>query len=218
MVKQEMPQEEQMSESYISVGLGILVVVVVGILLYNYFTQRGTKNTDTSNQDTEQLLEATTSAKPGTTYTVVSGDTLWSISEKAYGTGFNWQQIKELNKLSTDALVAGQQLTIPEIIASPTTEIAEASVAPSATTSTLTSPIPLPSTSVEASPMTQLSPEASPVVTITGTSYTVKEGDTLWSIACQAYGDCYAWVKIAKSNNLINPDLIHPGNVFNLPR
>ena len=113
---------------------------------------------------------------------------------------------------------AQNKLTIPEIIASPTTEIAEASVAPSATTSTLTSPIPLPSTSVEASPMTQLSPEASPVVTITGTSYTVKEGDTLWSIACQAYGDCYAWVKIAKSNNLINPDLIHPGNVFNLPR
>ncbi|MGA2968080.1 MAG: LysM peptidoglycan-binding domain-containing protein, partial [Candidatus Levyibacteriota bacterium] len=49
-------------------------------------------------------------------------------------------------------------------------------------------------------------------------TYTVKSGDYLWSIAIRAYGDGYQWVKIAKANNLTNPDLIFSGNVLQLPR
>ena len=53
---------------------------------------------------------------------------------------------------------------------------------------------------------------------ITGNSYTVISGDNLWDIAVRAYGDGYRWVDIAEANNLANPDLIHRGNVFKLPR
>ena len=49
-------------------------------------------------------------------------------------------------------------------------------------------------------------------------TYTVVEGDSLWDIAVRSYGDGYQWVKIAKANNLANPDLIYPGNVFKIPR
>ncbi len=53
---------------------------------------------------------------------------------------------------------------------------------------------------------------------ITAGSYVVVTGDTLWDIAVRAYGDGYAWVKIAQANNLANPDLIHAGNVLTIPR
>lgn len=200
-------ENEPMSESYISIGLGVLVVVVVGILLYNYFTSRGKT---TPNPAEEKLTqEATMAAKPGSTYTVAEGDTLWSISEKSYGTGYNWTDIAKANNLeNSDQLEAGQKIVIPEV---------------SPTTAALATPEASPlAQEVEPSPspVTQVAPETVPPTTptITGNSYTVVEGDTLWDIACRAYGDCYAWSKIAEANKLENPDLIHPGNVFTLPR
>ncbi len=59
--------------------------------------------------------------------------------------------------------------------------------------------------------------EADPA-TITVNQYIVVKGDSLWSIAVRAYGDGYRWQELAKANNLKNPGLIHPGNVFTIPR
>ena len=54
---------------------------------------------------------------------------------------------------------------------------------------------------------------------IIGTSYTIQKGDNLWSISVRAYGDGYQWEKIAKANNLTNnPGLIHSGNTLSIPR
>ena len=53
---------------------------------------------------------------------------------------------------------------------------------------------------------------------ISGNSYIVVKGDYLWEIALRAYGDGFAWVKIAKANNLANPNLIFSGNVLKIPR
>ena len=53
---------------------------------------------------------------------------------------------------------------------------------------------------------------------ITATTYEVLKGDSLWKIAVRAYGDGYQWVKIASENKLINPNVIHPGNILVLPR
>lgn len=53
---------------------------------------------------------------------------------------------------------------------------------------------------------------------ITGTTYEVLEGDWLSKIAGRAYGDIYAYDKIAKANNIQNPDLIEPGMVLTIPR
>lgn len=47
--------------------------------------------------------------------------------------------------------------------------------------------------------------------------YTVKKGDTLWDIAGKVYKDNYKWPKIAEANDLVNPSLIHPGNIFVIP-
>ena len=225
----EPEESEQLSESYISIGLGLLVVVVVGILLYNYFTQRGAENqvTPTPQLTTE---EATVSAQPGGNYTVVEGDTLWSISEKAYGTGYNWSDIAKANSLNeSDQLVAGQELEIPEVtpigVASATpvaTAIAAASPVASPTVVPSVSPaVATPAASVSPVPTASVAPTPAPgseTAAISGTSYTVVPGDSLWKIAERAYGDGYKWVDIAQSNDLVNPDIIHSGNVLTLPR
>lgn len=190
--KIQVEDNETVSESYISIGLGLLVVVVVGILLYNYFTQKN-KPAESEKEAAEKIAqEATTSAKPGTVYTVVEGDNLWSISEKSYKSGFNWVDIAKANNITQENMVeVGQQLVIPD--ASPI--------------------LPLTATDNNASVsgVTQ-------TPSITGNSYTIAEGDSLWSISCRAYGDCYAWLKIAEANKLENPDLINVGNTLTLPR
>jgi len=47
--------------------------------------------------------------------------------------------------------------------------------------------------------------------------YAVQAGDTLGRIADRFYGDSLAWNRIAAANNITNPDLIYPGQMFNIP-
>ena len=53
---------------------------------------------------------------------------------------------------------------------------------------------------------------------ISGTTYEIQKGDTLWSIAVRAYGDGYKWSEISRENNLVHPNIIHSGNTLVLPR
>jgi nucleoid-associated protein YgaU len=48
---------------------------------------------------------------------------------------------------------------------------------------------------------------------------TVQEGATLWAIARERYGDGALYVRVFEANNkaIRNPDLIYPGQVFDLP-
>lgn len=61
-------------------------------------------------------------------------------------------------------------------------------------------------------------PDNSDSVSITTTTYEVVKGDNLWDIAVRSYGDGYKWVEIAKANNIVNPNIIHSGNILILPR
>ena len=49
------------------------------------------------------------------TYTVKSGDSLWSIAEKLYGNGSHFTKIMSANGMSTITIHVGQVLKIPEI-------------------------------------------------------------------------------------------------------
>jgi len=50
-----------------------------------------------------------------------------------------------------------------------------------------------------------------------GQKYTIQPGDTLGRIARQYYGDPMQWSRISEANNIQNPDLIYPGQVFIIP-
>ncbi len=59
---------------------------------------------------------ATNAAKitPGT-YTIEAGDTLWDISVRAYGDGYQWVKLGDVNKLSNpDIIFTGAKLNIPQ--------------------------------------------------------------------------------------------------------
>lgn len=47
--------------------------------------------------------------------------------------------------------------------------------------------------------------------------YTVVRGDTLWAIAKRYYGNGSQYPKIAKANNIKNPDIIHVGQKLLIP-
>ncbi|MDP5215844.1 LysM peptidoglycan-binding domain-containing protein [Ruegeria sp. 2205SS24-7] len=55
--------------------------------------------------------------------------------------------------------------------------------------------------------------------TATIRAITVQQGDTLWAISRDRYGDGVFYVKVFDANrdSIRNPDLIYPGQIFNLP-
>jgi LysM repeat protein len=180
----------KVNESTISTLLGILVILVVGILIFNYFrnvSQPGEEISSPTPKEEVKLVEEEGKLYPEAlpkTHRVAEGEHLWAIAEKYYGSGYNWVNIARENNLANpNHLLVGQELTIPK----------EAVIKPS----------------VE-----------EPVFekTIEKSQYVVQKGDHLWGIAVRAYGDGYRWVEIARENNLKNPNLIHPGNQLALPR
>jgi nucleoid-associated protein YgaU len=205
----------KLNESTISMVLGAIVIVVVGFLIINYF-----KNIDTNSTlpPTETVSET---ALP-TTHIVAEGEDLWSISENYYGTGYNWVDIAGANELANPGVItAGEELLIPAVEARITgNQLAQAITTSTPTPEPTTTKVPTPTTLLPtATPRPQITPTAvSTESSIEGNSYTVVRGDNLWKIAERAYGDGYRWVDIAKANKLVNPGIIHAGNVFVLPR
>ncbi|MDQ7779414.1 MAG: LysM peptidoglycan-binding domain-containing protein [Planctomycetota bacterium] len=113
-------------------------------------------------------------------YVVQSGDSLWRIAETVYGSGKKWRMILDANrdKLSEgDALKVGWVLTIPKD----------------------EEPTPVERTTRIEEPTT--APEF-----LGKDTYTVAQGDSLYSIAKEVYGDGSLSVNIFEANKDRLPD------------
>ena len=79
--------------------------------------ESGTADGPVVDDSEEALQEATPEPAPepaARTYTVVSGDTLWAISERFYGDGNKYQMIADASGVANpDLIYPGQVLTIP---------------------------------------------------------------------------------------------------------
>jgi nucleoid-associated protein YgaU len=242
----------KLNESTISLILGVIVIVVVGVLVINYF--RGQEEGQTIPPiGTEEI-------KLPTTHVVAEGEDLWSISEIYYQTGYNWIDIsKENDIINPNELEVGRELSIPDVeprLASEDVEVSPTTVEDMLTTisedgknihlvsigeslwsiaeryydsgfnwvdiakeNELTTPNLIDAgqklTIPDVEPKT---PTVKIQDAISGATYEVQKGDHLWGISIRAYGDGYKWSAIAKENNLANPDIIHAGNKLSLPR
>lgn len=188
----------KLNEDTISMILGAVVVVVVGILIFNYFKNINqgqiTQNaevvspTETKVELVEKEGQSFVKGLPAT-YKVAKGDHLWSISEKYYNSGYNWVDIASANNLkNANQIEVDQELIIPNVAVKVAT----------VTTTTL-----------------------KVANAIEGATYTTVAGDNLWSIALRAYGDGYAFTKIYTTNKAIignNPNVLEKGVELSLSR
>jgi len=128
------------------------------------------------------------------TYVVVKGDSLWSIAENKYKSGYNWVDIQKANNITNaDVLYTGTKLTLPDVKAKVATKVENQKIEQETKTTVQSNKI-------------------------SAGDYTIAKGDTLWGIAERAYGDGHEWAKIAQANNLSNPRLIHSGNKLIIPQ
>ena len=113
----------RLNESILSMALGALVVVVVGILIFNYFakTDAGVEVEPISSDVAEIVpveMEGETPAGLPRKHVVATGEHLWSIAEKYFGSGYNWIDIAQTNKLQKpNLLIIDQELTITQVTA-----------------------------------------------------------------------------------------------------
>lgn len=205
------------NQSYLNLILGALIVIVLGVLIFNYFNKPSDKGEVTETaQTTDEQGDVTKEDLPGT-YTVKADDTLFLIAQKYYDNGNLYSEIVKENKLTSDSIEVGQKLTIPKLSAQESalpeesvSAIPEVSASPSA----LPSGTPIPPSWGKGGATNQTTWGK----TITGDSYTVVKGDWLSKIAGRSYGDIMQYEKIAKANNISNPNVIEVGMVLKIPR
>lgn len=197
--KQNAIPQNKWTESYTGLFLGI-IVVVAGILLLSVFkNKQSSKFVSTQSLSTVAVQKhnqkTTLTQNLPKTYEVKTGDYLWSIAEKVYGSGYNWIDIAKVNHLANPGVIyKGEKLIIPDV-----------------------KPIMLSQVITSAPISKSLMPGVNSTP-ITSDTYTVMKGDYLWAIAVRAYGNGYKWMDIAKYNHLANPGMIFAGNVLKLPR
>lgn len=183
----------RLNESSISTVLGAVVVVVVGILIYNYFTSvnKVAQVNPEKIEEGVQLVEESGEMVPQNlplTHKVAEGEDLWKISQKYYESGYNWVDVARENKLTNaNVITEGQELVIPRV-------------------------------GVKAVVKTEITTQAA--VQESTQEYTVVKGDSLWKISVKVYADGYQWTKIWEANKakISNPNVIETGQVLVLPR
>ena len=128
------------------------------------------------------------------TYTVVSGDSLWSIAENLYGDGKAYIRLAEFNDLSEpNDLRVGQEIKIfstgDEVAALPIIDTVGFKDDDSSSVDT-------------------------------EITYTIQPGDSLWKIAEEQLNDPYSWTELYELNKEVigeNPNLIYPNMHLVLP-
>ncbi|MEK7079426.1 MAG: LysM peptidoglycan-binding domain-containing protein [Patescibacteria group bacterium] len=121
-------------------------------------------------------------------YVVQAGEDLWQIAEKNYGSGFNAYDIAQTNNLKEPYILQLGQKLI------------------------------IPSVAKRFPTQGSITPVSASQSGITGKTYVVKEGDFLFQIAQEAYGDGNLVQKIIDANKIPEPYTIEVGQQLFIPR
>src|SRR3990167_7992085 len=87
----------KLGESYTNLILGAIVVIAIGIAVIAFV--KNNKEGQTSSTADDSTTGEESEGQTLSIYTIKAGDSLWSISEKIYKTGYNWTQIAKVNNL-----------------------------------------------------------------------------------------------------------------------
>jgi len=208
---EKLEAEVSSNQSRLSLILGALIVLVAGVLVFNYFNKNGSEIGPATQTEGANQEDVSPESLPGK-YTVKEDDTLFTIAEKYYKDGSKYTEIVKANSLTDEnTIVVGQVLEIPKVELEVTTPVESMDQVTPTTAEFQLTPTPQ-----ELLQVTNMQNDWGQ--TITDNTYTVIEGDWLSTIAARAYGDPMAYQKIADANKISNPDLILPGQILVLPR
>ncbi|MGW7063528.1 LysM peptidoglycan-binding domain-containing protein [Streptomyces sp. NPDC054904] len=184
--------------------------------------------TSTPGAPSETRQSTGTTAEAEVTHTVRDArpaESLWSIAEQRLGDGEKWTDIAALNagRTMVDGHVfdADQPIHPGWILRLPPTATTPAPPAPSATTEA-----PTEAAAAVATPTTGLTAQGNRGESAVGAAYTVRDGDSLSSIAGEQLGQPERYTEIWTLNEgkplpgggvFTDPDLIYPGQQLTLP-
>jgi nucleoid-associated protein YgaU len=182
-----------LSDSYVSLLVGLGVVLLSAILAFSFIRAQFPASISSQPQiSSDKTKVEEKQANLPVEHKVMEGEDLKSISIKYYKTEEYWDELAQANELVDPNYVeTGTLLLIPKF------QISQAE-------------------NTETTVLGQQGIAESE--RITGNTYTLKEGESLFDIALRAYGDGYRWPEISAANNLSNPDVIEPGTVLKIPR
>lgn len=205
----------KMNEDSISTIMGVIVIVLIAGLIFNYFRSANLKTWQGMLLD-QQTPATTSETKPEdkqsdkyiATYKVVKGDDLWHISERFYKSGYNYVDIMKENKISANGVIsAGTELRIPKVEAKKLTVVE------------VKKDIVVKDGNFEATVKDTTVADQTGKDTINTGDYVTKKGDSLWKISVRAYGDGFKWTKIYAANKKVigNPNLLFSNIKLTIP-
>lgn len=204
------------NKNILNLVLGGLIILLLGVLVFNFANNKQgdlgpaqeTANDKTQPAQNKPGEDVAQGNLPGP-YTVKEGDTLYLVAEKYYGDGFLFNKIADANKLSDPNLIeVGQTITLPKL--------EQANTNPNQ--SSLNAKENTQNTNLVQGGTGGAENQTIWGERITEDTYTIQAGDWLSKISGRAYGDIYAFEKIAKANNLTDPNNIEIGTVIKIPR
>ena len=92
-------------DSYGSIILGAIIVVIIGLLVANFISKRNQEIDGGIKTEEAAQIESTDEAKPGQDYKITAGDSLSKISEKSYGSMDFWPALAQANKIANPNLI-----------------------------------------------------------------------------------------------------------------
>lgn len=103
-----------LQESYPSLILGAIIVVILGLLVANYLSRRGVQQEIDMGVQTEETPEEAMAPRAGSEYTIRENDSLSKISEQVYGTQDLWPKIASANNVvNPNRILVGDKLQLP---------------------------------------------------------------------------------------------------------
>lgn len=150
--------------------------------------------------------------QPLKTHEVRSGDTLFQITQRYYGSGNLWRDLAKFNNMDRAGTVhVGSRLKIPskDVLLGKATTLTSN---PDAGVKMLRPADPAPKAQPPKAPARDRN---APRIELA--SYTVQKGDTLGVISQRKLGSAKRWQEIAELNNLDDEDDITTGTVLKLP-
>ncbi len=150
--------------------------------------------------------------EPLKTHVVKSGESLFQITNKYYGTGNLWKQLAKFNGMDNAGTIrVGSSIKIPSkevllgrAVASGNGQNPEVKIIK-----------PAPGEAKPAAPKAAPADRGKPKIELA--SYTVRQGDTLGDISLKTLGTSRRWQEIAELNKLDDEDSISAGTVLKIP-